>query len=298
MADEKIFATGLKFPEGPAFDKDGTLYLVELAGGRVTKITPDGEVSVLADMGGSPNGLAFGPDRNLYVCNSGARWAPETCTDGKPGPGDKPGLMQRVYLDGRYETLISEIDGVPLNSPNDVCFDSHGGFYFTDPIWPESVDDLSALEPGSLCYSTIDGDAKRMHTGVMFPNGLGVTEDGSTLIVLESGTGKLLAFPILEPGVLGEQRDFAYMGEGQVPDGMCFDSEGRILAASHGGNTIFVFPPTGGNPEHKIDAGDVSVTNVCFGGPNFSTLYITQSDKGQVSTQEWKTSGMVLFPDR
>ncbi len=292
---ETVIATGLKFPEGPAFDKEGALFFVELAGHRVSKIHTDGNPSVVAETEGSPNGLAFGPDGNMYVCNGGNRWAAETCTDNTPGPGDRPGLLQKLTPDGVFSTLISEIEGVPLNSPNDLCFDPEGNFYFTDPVWP---DQNGYVAPGTLCYSTVDGDAKRIHTGVEYPNGLGVTDDGSTLIVCESVTGKLLAFPILKPGELGDPREYGFLGDGTIPDGMCLDSEGRVIAAGHGTSRLHVFPAGGGPKEEEIVLTDKGITNVCFGGSDFSTLYITQADLGRIATYEWKVPGMVLFPDR
>ena len=298
---EKVFAQGFSFPEGPAFDREGNLWIVELANRRVTKIAPDGQWEVVADMGGSPNGLAFGPDGNAYVCNCGGRWAAETSTGGKPGNGGEPGLVQRLYPDGRFETLIAEIDGVPLNSTNDLCFDAEGGFYFTDPVWPDYDDPnwtMEMLGPGSLCYSTVDGDARRIHTGMAFPNGLGVTDDGSTLLVPESGTSKVLAFPIESPGRLGEPRQHAELVPATAPDGMCFDSEGRAIIAGHGSSRLHVFAPDGGLAEEHIEMEDKDVTNVCFGGPDFSTLYVTESDSGRVATVEWKVPGMRLFPDR
>jgi len=106
-----VLAEGLQFPEGPAFDRQGNLYVVEIRGGQIARITPEGERSVFAKTGGGPNGANFGPDGNLYVCNNG----------GFPGPDRESGRVERVRPDGSVEVLRSEIDGVPLNSPNDLA---------------------------------------------------------------------------------------------------------------------------------------------------------------------------------
>lgn len=296
QADETVVAAGFRFPEGPSLGLDGALYVVELAGRRVSRVDlATGERSTLAELGGSPNGSAFGPDGRLYVCNSGGRWAPEASTGGEPGPGDGPGLVQRVSLDGRSATLIEEIDGVPLNGPNDICFGPDGGFWFTDPSWPDGE---GAIGPGTVCYGRRDGSTVRCHTGLLFPNGLGVTGDGSTLVVAESGTFKLHAFPILGPGELGAPSELAALPEGAIPDGLCFDARGRVLCAGHGASSIYVVPAGGGEPEAVIGMDDEDVTNLCFGGPDFRTLYVTESDSGRVVRVEWEERGMVLFPDR
>lgn len=292
---EQVLATGFRFPEGPSVGRDGQVYVCELAGRRVSRAAPDGTTEVFADLGGSPNGSAFGPDGHLYVANGGGRWAAEASTGGKEGPADSPGLVQRVAPDGTFSTLVAEIDGVPLNSPNDLCFDPEGGLWFTDPRWP---DEHGGVPPGTICYTNLEGQAVRAHTGLIFPNGLGVTDDGATLIVAESTTYLLHAFPILGPGRLGSPREFADLGEGALPDGLCFDRDGRVLCAGHGAAAVFVFPPEGGTLEERVVLGDKDVTNLCFGGPDMTTLYITESDSGRLVTLEWDTPGMVLFPDR
>lgn len=305
MAEERVITTGLKFPEGPAFDKNGLLHIVELAGHRVTQIAADGTATVLAETTGSPNGLAFGPDGAMYVCNGGNRWAAEECTGNVAGPGDQPGLIQKLTPGGQFSTLISEIDGQPINSPNDLAFDGHGGFYFTDPIWPGPDGGLASIKPGAaLCYSDTDGNAKRIlvgfgrNGGIGYCNGIGVTDDGSTLLVNDSVSGWILAYPIRAPGEIGQASDYAFLGEGTVPDGFAIDADGRVISAGHGTGRLHVFPPGGGDKEEEIMLTDKGITNVCFGGPNFSTLYITQSDQGRVATYEWKAPGMKLFPDR
>lgn len=295
-AEETVVAGGFRFPEGPSIGPDGMLYVVELAGRRVTGVDPrSGDRAVVAELGGSPNGSAFGRDGYLYVCNGGGRWAAEASTGGEWGPADGPGLVQRVALDGSFEALIEAIDGVPLDAPNDICFGPEGGFWFSDPRWPDAE---GAVPPGSVCYGTPDGSATRCHTGLAFPNGLGVTDDGSTLVVAESGKFTLHAFPILGPGELGEPTELARLDEGAIPDGICFDERGRILCAGHGASSIYVFPPEGGSAERVIEMDDEDVTNLCFGGPTLRTLYVTESDAGRVVSIEWDERGMVLFPDR
>ena len=134
----KVIAKGLKFPEGPICMNDGTIILVEIARGTLSKIMPSGEVNVIANLGGGPNGAAIGPDGFCYVCNNGGfEW--EISSDKK---GMRPILQSSSYIGGKIQkvnistgefvTLYSECNGVPLKGPNDIVFDKEGNFWFTD----------------------------------------------------------------------------------------------------------------------------------------------------------------------
>ena len=283
-----VIAENLKFPEGPSFDRDGNLYVVEIQGGQVSKIASDGSVSVFAKTGGGPNGANFGPDGQLYVCNNG----------GFPGSDREPGRVERIAPDGRVTVLIREVDGEPLNSPNDLGFDEYGNFYFTDPVFGAAGVELDGAPAGNICFHDTSGRTRRLHTGFAFPNGIGVSPDGRTLIVCESMTFKLHAFDILEPGVLGEPREFGFLGDGAIPDGFAFDVDGNILCCGFASGQIHVFAPGGGAKIGTLDFEDKRVTNVCFGGPEFKSLFVTESGAGRVVCVDWERPGMVLFPDR
>ena len=283
-----VIADNLQFPEGPAFDKDGNLYVVEIGGGQISKIDATGEVSVFATTGGGPNGANFGLDGNLYVCNNGG--FPSRTREREAG------RIERVTPSGEVSIFIGEAEGEPLHSPNDLAFDAHGNIYFTDPVWGEQGIDGSP--PGHVCFSDAQGNAKRIHTGFAFPNGIGVTNDGARLIVCESGTFKLHAFDIVEPGVVGEPREIAFLGLGAVPDGFAFDIDGNLVCCGFDSGQIHVFGPNGGDKLNTIDFDDQGVTNVAFGGPDFQTLYVTESRAGRVVSLDWERPGMVLFPDR
>ncbi len=281
-----VIAENLKFPEGPALDRAGNLFVVEMAAGHVSKIAPDGSVSVFAETGGGPNGANFGPDGQLYVCNNG----------GAAGGKREPGRVERISPGGDVTVLISEVAGEPLNSPNDLGFDEHGNFYFTDPIWGGNT--VEEAPAGHICFHDTNGKTRRIHTGFLFPNGIGISPDGRMLLVCESTTYKLHAFDIREPGVLGPQREFGYLGDGAISDGFAFDADGNVLCCGFGSGQIHVFPPAGGEKIATLDFEDKQVTNVCFGGPEFKSLFVTESGTGRVVRTEWERPGMVLFPDR
>ena len=284
-----VISEGLGFPEGPAFDREGTLYVVEIRAGQVAKIAPAGERSVFAVTGGGPNGAAFGPDGTLWVCNNGG--FPSRTREREAG------RLERINAAGEVTVALTEVDGTPLTSPNDLAFDEHGNLYFTDPV-PPPRGFADQGPPGSICFLEPGGRARRIHSGLMFPNGIGVSPDGAGLVVCESITGKLHRVPILEPGKLGEPQLFGDLGQGVIPDGFAFDEEGNVLCCGFESGKVHVFGPAGGEKIAEVECEDPRVTNVCFGGPEHRTLYITESGMGRVVAAEWRTRGMVLFGDR
>lgn len=297
MTEIRVLASGLQFPEGPAITPAGELVVTEIAGQKITRIGDDGATSTFADTGGGPNGCAFGPDGALYICDNGGRWPtdmPSTANSGPPVFG--AGAILRVDPDGSVGRYIEEVEGQPLSSPNDICFDDRGGFWFTDPVWTTGGMEVQA---GSLVHVNADGEARRAHTGLQFPNGLGVTDDGRFLIVCESMTGMMWGFKIIEPGSLRDQpAPTGHIGRRSVPDGFCFDAEGRMIIAGHQTNCLFVLDGRDGRPLDVIELPEQGPTNVCFGGPEFRTMYVTSSDQGNVLALDWHTPGMKLFPDR
>ena len=126
---------GSQFPEGPVAMADGSIVLVEIRRGTLTRVLPDGRHEIVARFGGGPNGAAVGPDGAMYVCNNGGAWEwepGEASLPAGPVPDYRSGSIQRVDLrTGAFTTLYDSCEGKPLNSPNDIVFDSTGGFWFT-----------------------------------------------------------------------------------------------------------------------------------------------------------------------
>jgi gluconolactonase len=298
---ETIIATGLEFPEGPVCDRDGTVYVVEIRGGRVRKIAPDGALSVFAQPGGGPNGAARGADGTLYVTNNGGFAWHEGLPIG-PAPDYETGRIERINAQGNVQRLYTTCDGMRLSAPNDLVFDAEGNFYFTDPVHrnPQVRESLNVptKRQGSVYYATPDGkQIRRVATNLQHPNGIGLTPDGKTLLVAETFAASLCAFPLRAPGELGERRPFGSLPKGYYPDGFCLDEEGYVLVGGVLGGGIVVFDPNGTQVE-LIACTDRVVTNVAFGGPSYMTLYITESGLGRVVTREWPRRGLMLFPER
>ena len=298
----RVIATGLGFPEGPVALPDGSVLFVEIAAGRLKHWLPNGEIRVVAELGGGPNGAAMGPDGRCYVCNNGGfSWRTDDGFTRPTGPaGDyKGGSIQRVNLTtGEVETLYSHCEGAPLHGPNDIVFDAQGGFWFTD--YGKKFEDR--LMHGAVYYARTDGTLiRRAAFPLLTPNGIGLSSDGRILYVAETEPSRLWSYPILGPGEL-ELQPFPSPNGGQLVHGLPgyqrFDSlaveeSGNICVATLVRGGISVFSP-GGNLLEFHEAPEGYCTNICFGGPDLRTAYITLSGYGQLFAAQWSRQGLRL----
>ncbi len=291
----KILAEGLRFPEGPVWMKDGSVALVEIARGTVTVVEADGRVRVLATPGGGPNGLAAGPGGLLYVCNNGGfAWIE---ADGTL----RPTTQAADYSGGRIETvdpatgtvrrLYDQCDGHALRGPNDLVFDSQGGFYFTD------LGKVRARERdwGGVYYAKADGSRiVELAFPVMTPNGIGLSPDERTVYVAETESGRLWAFDLESPGVAAKQphpsphggRIVHGMGGFQRFDSLAVDEAGNICVATLVTGAVTVVSPAG-EIVRQVAFPDRHTTNVCFGGADRRTAFVTLSGIGQLVSLPW-----------
>src|SRR3954464_9283657 len=173
---------GLQFPEGPVVMSDGSIVLVEIRRGTLTRVLPDGRHEIVAQLGGGPNGAAVGPDGAMYVCNNGGagEWEPgEASLPAGPVPEYRGGSIQRVDLHtGKFTTLYDSCEGKPLNSPNDIVFDSTGGFWFTTLGYSDGEN----RRLGAVYYALADGSKiTRWRSELISPNGIGLSPDGHKL---------------------------------------------------------------------------------------------------------------------
>lgn len=298
----RVLASGLGFPEGPVALSDGSVLVVEIKTGRLTRVQPDGEVKVVAELGGGPNGAAIGPDGHCYVCNNGGfSWRTD---DGFTRPvGEAPdyrgGSIQRVNLaDGRVETLYTHCDGVALHGPNDIVFDRDGGFWFTD-FGKKFAD---RIMNGAVYYARTDGRfIRRVAFPFLTPNGIGLSPDGRTLYVAETETSRLWSYPVLGPGELalepfpspnGGKLVYGMPGY-QRYDSLALEENGNVCVATLVRGGISVISPHGELIEFH-EAPEGYCTNICFGGPDLRTAYITLSGYGQLLEVRWPRPGLKL----
>ena len=295
-------ATGLKFPEGPVALDDGDVILVEIARGTLTKVSPDGRLDVVANLGGGPNGAALGPDGAMYICNNGGCFTWDDVMGltipGPVPPSWKGGSIQRVDLmTGAVSTLYTESSSGPLRAPNDLVFDGHGGFWFTDHgVRLDRTSDRTgihyALADGSRCEEVIFPlDA---------PNGIGLSPDGSRLYAAETHTARVFWWALSGPGEV--QRDNPVGNGGhllaglpglQLLDSLAVDAEGWVCVGTLVNGGITAISPDGEHIEH-VPLPDPLVTNVCFGGPGMRTAYATLSGTGALVSFDWPRPGLRL----
>lgn len=298
----EIVTTGLKFPEGPIALPDGSVLVVEIARGTLSRVTPDGDVEVVAEPGGGPNGAAIGPDGKCYVCNNGGfEW---TERRGRIYPGDQAadyetGRIERIDLDtGAVEVLYDSAGDIRLKGPNDIVFDASGGFWFTD----HGKTQARQRDRTGVFYAKADGSfIEEVIFPMEAPNGVGLSPGEDELYVAETPTGRLWAFPLAAPGRLaGERADRPDGGrlvrgrEGYfLFDSLAVDAVGNVCVATLIDGGVTVLSPTGGEPGF-VPMPDRITTNICFGGDGLQTAFITLSSTGQLVSMPWETSGLPL----
>ncbi len=300
---ERELANGLLFPEGPVAMPDGSVLIVEVMRGQLTRVLPDGAKQAVAQLGGGPNGAAIGPDGKCYLCNNGGfNWL--TSDDGHNRPHGRAdaytgGSIQRVDLStGAVETLYTHCNGEALTGPNDIVFDDHGGFWFSD--YGKTYGRL--MDRGAVFYARADGSMIREAAfPLMTPNGIGLSPDSKTLYVSETETGRLWRYPVAVPGELEHQPWPSPNGGTLVGgpggyqrfDSLAVEECGNICVATLVNGGITVFSPAGEVIEfHQASEG--YCTNICFGGPDMQTAYITLSGYGTLIAVDWPRPGLKL----
>lgn len=286
----EILAEGLKFPEGPVILPDGSVILVEVDGGCLTRIW-NGRSEVIAKLGGGPNGAAIGPDGAVYVCNNGGGLISRTSNVER-------GRIERVDVStGKFERVYEKVDGHFFSAPNDIVFDREGGFWFTDlGRFYERTRDLSGIY-----YAKPDGShiAEMSYGGTGY-NGVGLSPDEKIVYAAETYTGRLIAFDLAAPGqvVKGGKggRFVAGVADRRAFDSLAVQANGKICVATLGGRAlggVTTIAPDGASSAFT-QYPDQMVTNICFGGEDMRDAYITLSGTGKLIKTRWPEAGLKL----
>ncbi|MBY0228702.1 MAG: SMP-30/gluconolactonase/LRE family protein [Gemmataceae bacterium] len=248
LTPEKAFTAGI---EGPACDAEGNVYAVNFAKqGTIGRTTPKGESETWATLpGGSVgNGIVFDRKGTMYVADYA-----------------KHNVLR---IDPKTKKVAVFCHEPGMNQPNDLAIGPDGVLWASDPDWGKST--------GQVWRIGTDGKAKRVAEKMGTTNGIEVSPDGKTLYVNESVQRNVWSFPITKDG-LGEKKLLKKFDDHGF-DGMRCDADGNLYVTRYGKGTVAVLSPEG-KVLREIDVLGKSPSNLCFGGPDGRTVYVTEVDK-------------------
>jgi gluconolactonase len=298
--DMQLIAEDFQFPEGPIAMNDGSVILTEIKRQTLTRVKPDGSKEIVVETGGGPNGAAIGPDGAIYITNNGGafEWLDN---GGMTIPGPTPsshtgGYIQRFDLKtGKLTTLYTECDGKKLVGPNDLVFDKQGGFWFSD----HGCSTPEGRKFGGIYYARIDGShISRQRDHLISPNGIGLSPDEKTVYLADTNLGRLWSFDVAKPGELAPAAGFApgnvvaNMPGYQLFDSLAVEADGRVCVATIINGGITAIQPSGAYEHYPFP--DLIVTNICFGGPDMTTAWVTASATGKLFKAKWPRPGLKL----
>lgn len=255
-ATPQLVARQFKFTEGPAVDKAGNVFFTDQPNDKIWKYGTDGKLSVFLDKAGRANGLYFDKQGNLLAC------------------ADEQNQLWSIAPDGKVTVLLEDVQGHRLNGPNDLWLHPLSqGIYFTDPYyqreyWTRTTPDIAGqklyfLPKGQRQPLVVDDQLQK-------PNGIIGTPDGRQLYVADIEANKTYRYQIGADGQLANRQLFVEQGS----DGMTIDNQGNVYLTGQG---VTVYNSAGQKVQH-IDVPAAWTGNVCFGGKDRKTLFITASD--------------------
>jgi gluconolactonase len=250
----KKLADGFSFTEGPSADSKGNVYFTDQPNDRIMMWSVSGELSTFLQPCGRSNGLAFDNEGNLWSC------------------ADNKNEIWKIGIDKKVTVIPSKYEDKSLNGPNDLWIDNNGGIYFTDPFYKRPWWDHSEKPQEKECVYYLSPDHKsitRIIDDMVQPNGIVGTPDGKKLFVADIGGNKTWSYKIGKDGSLSEKSLFCELGS----DGMTIDSKGNIYLT---GNGVTIFDKDG-NKIGNIPVPESWTANVCFGGADMKSLFITAS---------------------
>jgi len=261
------------FLEGPSFDRAGNLFVVDIPYGRILKVSPEGQFSVVAEYDGWPNGLKIHKDGRIFIADH------------------LKGLLVLDPTTGKVEVLVERVRREGLKGVNDLIFARNGDLYFTDQ-GQTGMQDAS----GRVYRLGTDGNIDCLIDTVPSPNGLALSPDEKLLYVAVTRANQVWRLPLHPDGTTSKVGVFLNLSGGLAgPDGLAVDQEGNLAVAHAGFGTAWVFSKLGEPMFRLRSVAGLATTNLAYGGPENRHIYITESDTGTILEAEVPTPGLPLF---
>ena len=263
------------FLEGPSFDRNGDLYVTDIPFGRIFKISPQGNWSLVAEYNGWPNGLKIHRDGRIFITDY------------------KRGIMQLDPASGTVSAVLTNRRSESFRGVNDLVFDSNGMMYFTDQGQTGMHDPTGRV----YRYNLETGALDLLITNAPSPNGLVLSPDETTLYVAVTRGNGVWRLPLLEDGGTTKVSIFVALAGGvSGADGMAVDSQGRLFVCDAGNGCAWVFTKWG-EPVYRVrsQTGGRSTTNIAFGGEDSRDVFITESDTGNILRARMEIAGQAMF---
>lgn len=262
------------FLEGPSFDREGNLWVTDIPYGRIFRISPGGEWTLVAQYDGWPNGLKIHRDGTLYIADY------------------RRGILRMDPATGDVEPVVTHRHTEHFRGCNDLVFDSRGRLYFTDQ-------GQSGMHmPNGRVYR-YDLDAGRLDllidTG-QSPNGLVLNHTEDVLFVAMTRGNSLWRLPLMADGSVTKVGVFIQLSGGLAgPDGMALDADGGPWVAHAGNGCVWGFSRLGEPRFRIVSPTGLMTTNLAFGGKDGREIFITESDTGNILRANVDTPGMPMF---
>ncbi len=262
--------------EGPAFDREGNLYVVDIAFGRVFKVSPAGEFELAAEYDGEPNGLKFHRDGRGFIADH------------------SHGIMVMDPASGTVTRYCDRPRLERFKGTNDLCFAANGDLYFTDQ-------GQSGLEdPSGRVYRLATGAGAEREPvcvlgGIPSPNGLVLSLDEATLFVAVTRMNNVWRVPFMLDGTVSKVGVFVQLSGGVGPDGIALDAQGNLAVCHFGLGTVWLFSAIGEPLARVRSCAGLKTTNLAYGGDDMRDLYITEAESGSILRARLPTPGRVLF---
>jgi gluconolactonase len=261
------------FLEGPSFDRAGNLYVVDIPYGRILRVSPSGEWSVVSEYDGWPNGLKIHRDGTIFIADH------------------RRGILRLDPATGAVTPILEHVRREGFKGTNDLIFASNGDLYFTDQ-GQTGLQDAS----GRVFRLRTDGQVDCLLQNVPSPNGLVLSVDEKLLFVAVTRANQIWRLPLHADGTTSKVAAFITLSGGLAgPDGLAIDESGGLAVAHCGLGSVWLFDRLG-EPLYRIRSREgLSTTNLAFGGTDGKTLYITESDSGTILTARLKVAGQTMY---